>query len=144
MRIKKLLGPLVLAVFASVTSACGGGAGWFYPYDYDYDFDWDWDNRFGWWGTPYGGYTIVHRPVRVVDGWTGNAFRHRAYRHYNVRRHHSSDIGYTATNAGRTIDVQLKPMGDSTRLEVRARKGRNDWDQANAKRVASSILKEQK
>lgn len=130
------------ALLGSAVGACGGGFG-FYSYDDDYDYDY-WDNDYYWYGRPWGGYTVVRRPVTVVDGWTNRAFRHRPYRGYRVRRHNSPVIEYTATQGDRTLNVNLKPMGDSTIVEVRARRGKDKYDERAAKVMASSIIREQK
>lgn len=136
----KLMRPVILAaMFATVGGSCGGGA--FYGYDDDYDWDW-WDDDYYWYNRPWGGYTIVRRPVYVVDGWTGRAFRQRPYRGYRVVRHNSPVIQYTATNGDRTLNVDLKPVGDSTIVEVRARRGKDRYDQRAAKVLAGSILRE--
>jgi hypothetical protein len=130
--ISKLARPVVLAFFVSMAGACAGSVGPYYPYDYP------------WYYTRYGTYTVVRRPVVVVDGWTSRAFRYRPYRHYRVRRHNSPIIVYNATNGQASIEVNLTPMGDSTQVEVRARRGEDKWDQDQARTLLGHILDEYK
>ena len=135
----------VVAVVAVVLPSCGGGnAGpWFYPYEGDAQY-FDWEREWPDWTDepPYGGYTIIRRPVSAVDYWTSRALSTPPYRGYRVRRHNSPVVEYTATRADRTIIIRLTPMSDSTRVEVRARQGRNRWVAQQAKTVASTILRE--
>lgn len=142
--LSKLVRPfLFVMMFVPFATSCGGGGYYagFYPYDYDYDWDW-WDDDYDWWDEPWGGYTVVSRPSYVVDGWTGRAFRHPPYRGYRVVRHNSPVIEYTATSGDRTLHVNLKPKGDNTVVEVRARRGSDKWDKRAARVLASSILRE--
>jgi len=144
MSITKFIRPVLLAgALPLMMLSCGGYNGPFYATDYDYDWDW-WDNDYRWWPRPWGGYTIVRRPVYEVDGWTTRAFRQRPYRGFAVRRHNSPVITYNATNGDRVLDVNLKPMGDSTMVEVRARRGKDRYDQNAAKVLMGSILREKK
>jgi len=131
-------------LFVVIAGSCVSDDSWFYPYDYDYgpSFGWDWDDYY-WNRTPFGGFTVVRRPVYVVDGWTDTAFRTRPYRNYRVRRHNSPVVVYTAKQGNRTVEVNLKPMGDSTHVEVRARRG-SRWEPEPAQMVMSSILQQSK
>lgn len=143
MRNPRFVRPFVLALFFVLAGSCGSADDWFYPYDYGYDWDWDWDDYY-WNRTPFGGYTIVRRPVYVVDGWTDAAFRTRPYRNYRVRRHNSPVVVYTATKGDRTVEVNLTPMQDSTRVEVRTRRGKDRWEPQPAQIVMGSILNRSK
>lgn len=138
---------LLLTMIVVFAGSCGSADGWYYPYGYgpdvDIDWGWDWDDYF-WNPTPFGGYTIIHRPVYEVDGWTSNAFRTRPYTGYYIRRHNSPVIVYTAKRKDRTFEVNLTPMNDSTHVEVRARRGKNGWEPKPARNLMSSILKESK
>jgi hypothetical protein len=111
-------------------AACGASTE---PYYYRYNYPWYY--------TPYGTYTVVRRPVIVVDDWTGRAFRYRPYRGYVIRRHNSPVIQYSATKGNATLEVDLTPLGDdSTRVEVKARRGGDKWDQNQAKALLGHIL----
>jgi hypothetical protein len=90
--------------------------------------------------TTYGTYTVVRRPVRIVDPWAARALRRRRYRRYYIRRHNSPEIVYTATHENRTLEVKLTPQGDNTRVEVTARNGENSWDSEEARVLMSDIL----
>ncbi|HSL70742.1 MAG TPA: hypothetical protein VK864_10910 [Longimicrobiales bacterium] len=133
-RISKLIRPVVLMLAVSAVGACGSvDDDWsYYPYDYP------------WYYTTYGTWSTVRRPVIVVDGWTSRAFRHRPYRRYNIVRRHHSPISYTATRGDATIDVTLTELGDSTRIEVKARRGQDQWDREQAKALMGHILQEYK
>lgn len=104
----------------------GVGRGPYYPYSYP------------WYYSSYGAYSVVRRPVVVVDGWTNRAFGFRPYGGYVVRRHASSPIVYTAARSDDTLQVDLTAMGDSTRVEVRAR------DKERARDLLGMILKDYK
>lgn len=147
MRSNKFLSPLVLAGIITFLTSCGGGAGWFYPYDYDYDYDYfAWEREwpdYRWHDyPPFGGYTIIRSPVTSVDAWTARALSTRPYYGYSVRRHNSPVIEYTATRSDRLLKISLTPMADSTRVEIRARRGKDSWDRKQAKMVMGTILKE--
>ena len=133
-RLAKLLRPVALTLLVSSLGACSVGYNRraYYPYDYP------------WYYTRYGTYTVVRRPVVVVDGWTNRAFRHRPYRGYNVRRHNSPTVEYAAEKGKAKIEVSLIPMGDSTQIEVRANRGAEAWDQEQARDLMGRILQEYK
>ncbi|MGH7462313.1 MAG: hypothetical protein ACREMA_14980 [Longimicrobiales bacterium] len=138
-RLAKLLRPVALTVLIStLASACvSNNYGYrrrYYPYDWP------------WYYTTYGTYTTVRRPVVVVDDWTGRAFRHRPYRGYAVRRHNSPTIEYQASKGKANIEVSLIPLGDSTQIEVRARRNADaeNWDQEQARDLLGRILQEYK
>jgi hypothetical protein len=128
--------PLILTLSVLGVIGCSTGRGDYYGDYYGYDYPWGYNT----WGT----YSVVRRPVVVVDGWTNRAFRYRPYRGYAVRRYHHSPIKYTATKRNETLEVNLTEMGDSTRIEVRARKGENNWDKERAKRLMGDILRDYK
>ena len=129
----KLVRPVSLALLVCSLGACAVSTGRRY-YDYDYP----------WYYTRYGTYTVVRRPVIVVDDWTGRTFRYRPYRGYVVRRHNSPVVEYKATKGKTTLEVDLTPMGDSTRVEVRARNGNDSWKPDEAKALMGHILKDYK
>jgi hypothetical protein len=135
-KLAKLFRPIALTLLvSSVAAACVSNYGYrrrYYPYDYP------------WYYTRYGTYTTVRRPVVVVDGWTGRAFRYRPYRHYRVHRHNSPTIEYKATNGKADLEVSLIPLGDSTQIEVRARRDNSKevWDQDQARDLLGRILEE--
>lgn len=129
-RIAKLIRPFALTLLVSSLGACAVGVR-----DRDY-----YDDDYRWYYTRYGTYTIVRRPVVVVDRWTTRAFRYRPYRGYHIRRHNSPVITYTATRGNSTLEVSLTPRGDSTQIDVRARTGEDDWDQKEAQALARHIL----
>ncbi|MGH7460457.1 MAG: hypothetical protein ACREMA_05440, partial [Longimicrobiales bacterium] len=130
-RMSKLVRPLALALLVSSLGGCAVGVGRpYYPYEYP------------WYYTRYGTYTVVRRPVIVVDDWTTRAFRYRPYRGYVVRRHNSPVVEYAATKGNATIEVNLIPLGDSTQVEVRARRGAENWDQEQARAMMGHILRE--
>ena len=131
--LRKLIRPVVgLMLLSSVGTACGGyDDGW--PYT-AYDYPWYYSN--------YGTYTVVRRPVRVVDGWTTRAFRYRPYRGWRVRRHNSPTVEYKATKGNDVVEVSLIPMTDSTRIEVRARRGGEQVDKEQAKELLGAILQD--
>src|SRR5258705_4562851 len=118
--------PLTVMLFVLGVIGCwfGIGRGPYYPY------------RYPWYYSNYGTYSVVRRPVVVVDGWTNRAFRYRPYGGYVVRRHASSPIRYTAIMSDDTLAVDLIAMGDSTRVEVRAR------DRERARNRIGEILKD--
>ncbi|HEU4994918.1 MAG TPA: hypothetical protein VFT29_08860 [Gemmatimonadaceae bacterium] len=116
----------VMFVLGAIGCWFGWGRGPYYPY------------RYPWYYSSYGTYSVVRRPVVVVDGWTNRAFRYRPYRGYVVRRHASSPITYTAATSDDTLRVNLTAMGDSTRLEVQAR------DRERARDLMGEILKDYK
>jgi hypothetical protein len=126
--------PLVVALFVLGVNGCSVGYGHepYYPY------------RYPWYYNDYGAYSIVRRPVVVVDGWTNRAFGYRPYRGFVVRRHNSSPITYTGIRNDETIEVNLTGMGDSTRVEVRARAGDNKWDKERARGFMGDILRDYK
>ena len=129
--------PIILTL--SILGMIGCSWGWGNGYDddyYSYNYPWYYNN--------YGTYTVVRRPVAVVDGWTNRAFGYRPYRGYNIRRHNSSPINYTATKSDETLEVNLTGMDDSTRVEVKARKGTDKWDKERAKKLMGGILKDYK
>ena len=129
--ISKAARPILLALFVSmIGGACAARVGPYYPYGYP------------WYYTPYGTYTVVRRPVVVVDGWTQRTFHRRPYRRYHVRRHNSPVIEYTATNGKAQLQVSLTPLGDSTQIEVRARPTENKYDQDQARTLMGQILNE--
>lgn len=134
--VNKLLRPLSLALLLSSLGACGSEGYYdgynYYPYDYP------------WYYSPYGTWTVIRRPVVVVDGWAQRSFRHRQYRGYAVRRHNSPSITYLATQGNRTIEVVLTPRNDSTQIEIRARQGEKAWDREQAKVLLGRILAEYK
>ena len=123
---------LMLSVLGVIGCSVGIGRGAYYPYDYPWGY------------SSYGTYTVVRRPVVVEDGWTTRAFDYRPYRGYVVRRHASSPISYTATKSDETFEVNLIGMDDSTRVEVRARKGADKWDKDRARSLMGDILKDYK
>lgn len=106
--------------------------------------DYYYRNRYPYYYNTYGTYTVVRRPVVVVDGWTNRAFRYRPYRGFVVRRHNSSPINYTASKKDETLEVNLTGMGDSTRVEVKARKGNDNWNKERAKSLMGAILRDYK
>ena len=128
-KMKKLVRPIALALLVSSVGGCGVGYNRAY-YRYDYP----------WYYTPYGTYTVVRRPVIVVDDWTGRTFRYRPYRGYVVRRHNSPKIEYNATKGRSTLEVDLIPMGDSTKVEVRARNGEDKYNKEQARELMGRIL----
>ena len=128
--------PIILTLSVAGMIGCSWGWGNDPYYDYDYDYPWYYNT--------YGTYTVVRRPVVEVDGWTNRAFGYRPYRGYNVRRHNSSPITYTATKNDETLEVNLTGMDDSTRVEVKARKGDKKWDKERAKTLMGAILKDYK
>jgi hypothetical protein len=131
-KLATLIRPVALTLLIASLGACGNRVYTrdYYPYDYP------------WYYTRYGTYTVVRRPVVVVDGWTTRAFRYRPYRHYVVRRHNSPVITYSATNKTSNLEVSLTPLGDSTQVEVRARRGESKWDQEQAKVLLGHILQD--
>jgi hypothetical protein len=133
-RIAKLVRPVALALLVSSVGACGVSVGQrpYYPYEYPWHY------------TRYGTYTVIRRPVIVADGWTTRAFRYRPYRGYVVRRHNSPVIEYSASKGNATLEVNLIPVGDSTQIEVRARRGADKWDQEQARVLMGRILEEYK
>lgn len=141
----KPIAPLFIAAFIVVLVSCGGGnAGpWFYPYEGDAQY-FEWEREWPDWTDepPYGGYTIIRRPVTAVDVWTARALSTAPYTGYRVRRHNSPVIEYRATRGDRTILIRLTPMSDSTHVEVRARQGKRRWDAKQAKIVMGTILQE--
>jgi hypothetical protein len=125
--------PIILTLFVLGVVGCSAHTDRdYYPYRYPYYYG------------HYGTYTVVRRPVVVVDGWTTRAFRYRPYRGYVVRRTHHSPIKYTATRNDETLEVNLIELGDSTRVEVQARKGNDNGDKERAKRLMGAILKDYK
>jgi hypothetical protein len=125
--------PIILMSFVLGVIGCSVSSGrdrYYYRYPYAYD--------------NYGTYTVVRRPVVVVDGWTTRAFRYRPYRGYVVRRTHHSPIKYTASRRDETLEVNLIEMGDSTRVEVRARKGDDNWNKERARGLMGVILRDYK
>jgi hypothetical protein len=132
-RIAKLVRPVVLTLLVSIVGACAVNVANRRPY-YPYDYPWYYSN--------YGTYTVVRRPVVVVDGWTTRAFRYRPYRGYVVQRHNSPVVEYKATRGDATLEVHLTPMADSTRVEVKARRGEDRWNKEQAKRLMGHILEE--
>lgn len=125
--------PIVLMLLVLGAIACWFGVrrGPYYPY------------RYPWYYSNYGTYTVVRQPVVVVDRWTDRAFRYRPYRGYVVRQHHSP-VTYTATRGDETLEVNLIAMSDSTRVEVRARKGEDKWDRERARTLMGDILQDYK
>lgn len=115
--------PAALALLVSTMTGCGGRRGYsLYP-------------------TRYGTYTVVRRPVIVVDPWTGRALRRRRYRRYRIRRRRNSpEVVYTATHEDSILEVKLTPMGDETRIEVTARNGEDNWDPEEARTLLDHIL----
>ena len=134
-RISKLIRPVVvLMLLSSAGTACGSSY---------YDDDWPYSAYdYPWYYTRYGTYTVVRRPVRVVDGWTTRAFRYRPYRGWRIHRHNSPTIEYKATKGNDVVEVSLTPMKDSTRIEVKARKGADQYDQEQAKQLLGAILQD--
>ena len=133
MRIRTAIKTITFAVALSSVGACGGSYynGYYDNYPYYY--------------TGYGAYTVVHRPRVVVNRWTGRVWRYRPYRGYRVRVHHSPTDVYQATRGDETLEVHLSDAGsDSTRIEVKARKGEDGWDKASAKQLLSSIMSQDK
>lgn len=122
----------MLFVLGAIGCSVGIGRGPYYPYNYP------------WYYGDYGTYTVVRRPVVVVDRWTDRTFRYRPYRNYVVVRRHHSPLTYTATKGADTLQVKLIEMSDSTRVEVRARKGEGKWDKKRARDLMGEILKEYK
>jgi len=122
----------LLLVLGAIACSVGINRGPYYPYDYP------------WYYNDYGTYTVVRRPVVVVDGWTGRTFRRAPYRRYVVVRRHHSPLTYTATRRADTLEVKLVEMNDSTRVEVRARKGDGKWDKKRARDLMGEILKDYK
>ncbi len=92
--------------------------------------------------TRYGRYTVVRRPIIVVDPRTRRALRRRRYRRYIIRRHDSPQIVYTATHENSILEVKLTPMGDETRVEVTARNGEDSWDPEEANVLLDYILED--
>jgi hypothetical protein len=131
--LRKLIRPIVgLMLLTSVGTACGGyDDGW--PYT-AYDYPWYYAN--------YGTYTVVRRPIRVVDGWTTRAFRYRPYRGWRIHRHNSPTIEYKATKGNDVVEVSLIPMTDSTRVEVRTRRNGGQVDKEQAKELLGAILQD--
>ncbi|MGH7678654.1 MAG: hypothetical protein ACRENU_09325 [Gemmatimonadaceae bacterium] len=127
---------LTLSVLGMIGCSWGYGQDPYYSYNYDYDYPWYYNT--------YGTYAVVRRPVVEVDGWTTRTFRNRPYRGYNVRRHNSSPITYSATRKDETLEVNLTGMDDSTRVEIKARKGDDKWDKERAKALMGEILKDYK
>ena len=123
---------LMLSVLGVIGCSVGVGHGAYYPYDYPWEY------------SPYGTYSVVQRPVVVVDGWTNRAFGYRPYRGYAVQRHNSNPIVFTAKKSDETFEVNLTAMGDSTRVEVRARKGDDKVEKERARNLMGDILKDYK
>ena len=122
--------PVVLSLL--VVSGCSSAYDdWPYAYTYNYPY----------WYTDSGTYTYVRRPLTVIDGWTARALRYRPYHDYAISRHNSPVITYRATKGDATIEVDLTPQGDSTRVEVRSRNGES-WNTEQAKEVMGRILAE--
>ena len=121
---RRMFIPAALGALASAVAGCAPRR----YYDYDY------------YPTRYGTYTIVRRPIRVVDPWAGRALRRRRYRRYRIRRHNSPEIVYTATAENSTLEVKLTPMGNETRVEVSARNGEDAGDQEEARLLLGYIL----
>ena len=134
---RKLIRPVIIAL---IVAACGSGSSYYDGY-YDGPHYWG-PNRYPWWYTSYGTYTVVHRRLHIVDGWAGRTFDRPTYRGYAVRRHNSPVIKYRATKEDQTIEVDLTPKGDSTQVEVRIRSGKKNWDKEQAKELQSLILAE--
>lgn len=131
-RINRIMQPFALALVVVAGGACHSG---YYSEYYPYDYPWNY--------TAYGAYTVVHRPLHVVDGWTSRAFGDRRYRGYAVRRHNSPVIVYNATKDDRAYEVNITPLGgDSVGVEIRARQGDDNWDKKRAKVLLGNILSE--
>jgi hypothetical protein len=133
-RMTRRLRPLFLVLLAASLGGCGGGS-----YDYYYD---GW--YYPWYYSNYGTWTVVGRPLAVVDGWTQRSFEGREYRGYAIERHNSPSITYLAREGDRTIEVKLTPRNDSTHVEVRTRNGEEAWDREQSKVLMGRILKEYK
>src|SRR5262245_50533091 len=133
LKLAKLIRPVFATILGSAAVAACGSADNDYYYGYP------------WYYTRYGTYTVVRRPAVVVDGWTTRVWRGRPYRGWRVRTHHSNPIVYTATKGNQTLEVFITSMeGDQTRLEVKARKGEDHWNQAQAKALLGQIMRESK
>jgi hypothetical protein len=131
--VAKLIRPIAFALFVSSIGGCYSSTrSAYYPYGYP------------WYYTPYGTYAVVRRPVVVVDTWTGRTFGYRPYRGYVVRRHNSPVIQYSATKGNSTLEVDLTSLGDSTKVEVRARNGGDKYDRNQAKILMGQILQDYK
>jgi hypothetical protein len=117
--------PAALAVLVSAAAGCTTRRRYYYDDVYP---------------TRYGTYTVVRRPIVVVDPWTRRALRRRRYRRYRVRRHNSPEVVYTATHEASTLEVKLTPMGEETRVEVTARNGDDNWDPQEARMLLDAIL----
>ena len=129
-RFTKLIRPLILAGVVASMAGCGST-----------DEDWSYyPNHYPWYYTDYGAYTVVRRPIRVIDRWTTRALRYDPYRGYALSRHNSPVIVHTATSTDATLEVRLTPQKDYTNVEVRARNGGKQWDKERAKVLLGQIL----
>lgn len=132
-RIKMLIGAVGLAMLAAMAGGCGhGSVGYYDPYWDPYYFPWHYSD--------WGAWTVVHRPVGVVDSWTRGTFMRPSYRGYMIQRHNSPQITYTATQGDHTYQVVLTQRNDSTQVEVRARNGADQWQREQARNLMGQIL----
>jgi hypothetical protein len=122
-----LMSVLMVSGLASSLGGCSSTVGYYDPYYPEYYSD-------------FGSWTVIQRPIGVVDDWTRRAFRHSYYQGFAIARHNSPVITYTATQRERSYEVVLTPRNDSTQVEVRARVGTDQWDHEQAKRLLGQIL----
>jgi hypothetical protein len=127
---------LLLATLLVATSCDSGNVAY-------YDSPWD-PYYYPWHYSPYGSWTVVRRPLPLVDGWTRREFQHRRYRGRAIERHNSPQITYTATQGDHTYEVILTGRNDSTQVEVRSRRGADKFERQQARELMGRILSEYK